>query len=208
MVLGGKLTFINKLLLAILAAGILAGCASRTPPPPLMSPYGPGAPYGYVDEKISDDTYRITFVGPRISTATQRSAREKDSTMAKAQASELARWRAAQLAVNASMPRFIVDHEEVETEVVETRSFYPIYHPFYSFGYGSRYSYGGHYYGGPYYPPYYHYSPRFETTLRAIVKLEVRLVDGRVGGSIDAANYASGMEMKYPQGGAAANGGY
>jgi hypothetical protein len=121
----------RNLLLGAAALGLLAACATATP-------YGPasqGGGYGFSDQRIEQNRFRITFRG---NSSTPREVVENSLL-----------FRAAELTVEQGYDYFIVVENETETSKSYSGSSYP---PFYG-----RYGYGHPFYGSGYSFPYYAY---------------------------------------------------
>lgn len=134
------------------AALILAACATATPYGPASS----GGGYGFSDQRIEENRYRITFRGNSL---TSRETVENSLL-----------FRAAELTVERGYDYFIVVENETEASKRYTRSspaFYgrygyghPFHRPYYAFPY---YAYG---FGWGY--PYDDYSTREITRYSAV----------------------------------------
>jgi len=89
------------------ALAAVAGCAG--PPPDLMVPKAADANFGYVEKRISDSTYEITYYGPEVYTeVTVKSWLERIAATAQKTSHDLALWRAAQLATDKGYKGFTV----------------------------------------------------------------------------------------------------
>jgi hypothetical protein len=76
-------------------AAMLVSCASG-PSPPLLSPLAQARDYGYRDAQIGPDTYEVTYLGPNQETL--RLSPDADADAARTRATDMALWRAAQVA--------------------------------------------------------------------------------------------------------------
>lgn len=123
------------LVLGLFAITILAACAAG---PTFYQPAG-GGPYGFSEEQIDAETWRVRFAG---NSATDR-GRVEDYLL----------YRSAEIAVAARADGFVVLKEEVEKDVVYHGT---TYHPGYV---------GGHYWlGGRGHPRYSHFGVGLGTT--------------------------------------------
>jgi hypothetical protein len=190
---------IARLSVPVLLA-LLGGCASEKPMPPLMSPISQVTDFGYSNRDLTGGRIEVVYLGPARRVSTWRSSRQEAVDHAKAEADELATWRAAQVALDRGKPAFeIVDkHTDVEVDVRD-------YYDPYPFGwYPYRWS------RAPLYAPY----PPYYTTYRdayaqAQSKLTIQLLDKMQPGALDARETADRLSRKYgpppPQPGATPN---
>lgn len=173
----------------------VAACASE-PPPPLMSPLAEARHYGYTEKPLGGSTWQVRYVGPQIPTSRNRAAREVDSDAVKAQARDLALWRAAQLTLDRGHPVFRVVDEEIETEVLTTRDYYS--------GYGYYPYYHPYPFHGPFYwPGYYGYPRSFEsysqTTVRGVATLTIAMQETAGPDTVDAAATVERLRGAWPR---------
>jgi hypothetical protein len=176
----------------LLAAGLVAGCATApTPPPPLMSPYpASGYGYGYAEERIGPDLLRVVYHGPLRPLDPAGAARAPQLDRAASEAADLALWRAAQLALAESKPAFAVIERRADTETLRRPGGWA-YDPWYPYDCYPRYS---RYWGCRAWPPYY-VPPMADGRARAT--LTVRL-EGRVTPrNVDAAATIQRLERIY-----------
>ena len=117
----------RKIALAVVAAASLAACVTSTP----YQPAAKGGGYGFSEQRIEADRYRITFRG---NSSTTREMVENSLL-----------YRAAELTVQDGFDYFIVVERDTEAKKSYTTSGEPAF-----FG---RYWYGhpGYYYAFPYY---------------------------------------------------------
>lgn len=104
--------------LAALAALALAACATSTP-------YGPATeknPYGFSDQKIEENRYRIVFRG---NSSTERETVETYLL-----------FRAAELTLASGYDYFIVTEQDTEESKRYSSSGYPAFYGRYNYGYG------------------------------------------------------------------------
>lgn len=113
-----------RILTGLFAAGMLAACASGTYYSPSATPDG----YGYSDQKIEDNRYRIVFRGNSL---TERETVENYLL-----------YRAAEVTVENGYDHFMVVREDTEKETTVTGYRDPFYYgrgrPFPYYGYGYR----------------------------------------------------------------------
>lgn len=118
-----------RLIFAAAMTLFMAACATSTP-------YGPATgknPYGFTDQRIEDNRYRIVFRG---NSSTTREAVET-----------FLLFRAAELTVQSGFDYFIVSEQDTEANKRYTTSPNPAFFGRYNYGYGY----------GPYAFPYYAY---------------------------------------------------
>ena len=127
--------------LAVALAGALAAC-SQAPRPPLMSPIAQVTDFGYSNRDLTNGRVEVTYLGPSYRVSTWRASRQEAVDKAKAQAEELATWRAAQVALAKGKPAFeVVDqHTDVEVDIRQYYDPYPYaWYPYpYYYGRGRR----------------------------------------------------------------------
>lgn len=136
----------NALGLAALAALTLAACATSTP-------YGPATgknPYGFSDQKIEDNRYRIVFRG---NSSTEREAVETYLL-----------YRAAELTLENGFDYFVVTEQDTEANRRYSTTGNAAFFGRYGYGFGP-YSYGFPYYayGWGWGSPYGGFGPDFNT---------------------------------------------
>lgn len=178
---------------ALLLVGVLAfaaGCASRQPPVAAMVAQSSTGEYGYSEEMLSSDLYKVSYVSPRLR-ARQGSEDDHGLAAEKQRVHELALWRAAQLAKDKGYPAFLVQQESRDVDVtVRSYPVYPVYPPGYLFGRqcwgcGWPYGYGswpygyGYGYGSGYY--------RTRAAGRITVDLTVKMLSSPTPESFDTA---------------------
>lgn len=104
---------------AVAAALASAGCATAPaePLPPYMSPYPAGKyGYGYGEERLTPDTWRVTYQGPWQELATEPAAQRAQIERAAMATSELALWRASQLVLANGKSAYTVIDRRTDTE--------------------------------------------------------------------------------------------
>jgi hypothetical protein len=168
------------LLAVVVAAGATAaGCTSeRQPPVAAMVAHSATGDYGYAEEMLAADLYKVAYVSPRL-----RATGDDDHGLAaeKQRVYELALWRAAQLAKEKGYPAFAVQQESRDVDVTVRRDpVYPVAPPVpYFFGRncwrcGWPYGYGYWPYGWPYgYGPAYY---RTQASGRIKAELTVKML--------------------------------
>lgn len=113
------------------AALLLAACTTATP-------YGPASKtggYGFSDQRIEDNRYRITFRG--------------NSTTSREIVENALLYRAAELTVQRGFDYFLVFEQDTEARTTYRSSSYPAFY--------GRYGYGSPFYHPHYSFPYYAY---------------------------------------------------
>lgn len=134
---------------AIFAVVVLlaAACATSTP-------YGPAnGGYGFSDQKIEDNRYRVTFRG---NASTSRETVEN-----------FLLYRAAELTLENGFDYFIVVESDTEAKTTYSHSsYYPAYYGRYDYYYGSR-RYHRHF---PYYASGFDWAHPYESYTREITR--------------------------------------
>src|SRR5262245_19478367 len=105
---------------ALLVASILlavVACAAKKPPPlvPAMVPFSANGDYGYSEGALEPDLYAVTFVSPSLS-AHGDPAQDYGLDGEKKRVATLARWRAAQLALEKGYAAFRVESETSDAD--------------------------------------------------------------------------------------------
>lgn len=180
-----------RVLSVTILLGLLGAC-SETPKAPLMSPVSQVTDFGYSNRDLAGNRIEVTYLGPARRVSTWRDSRREAVDEAKAQAEELATWRAAQVALDKGKPAFqIVDkHTDVEVDVRD------YYDPYPSAWYPYPYPYG--WARGPFYPLYPRYYGNYrDAYAQAQSKLTVQLLDKMQPGAIDARETADRLSRKY-----------
>ncbi len=140
-----------RTILAIAAAATLVGCATSTP-------YGPATgnnPYGFTDQRIEENRYRITFRG---NSSTTREAVET-----------FLLFRAAELTVESGFDYFIVTEQDTEANKRYSAQSNPAFFGRYYYGYGPYCCAFPYYaYGWGWGSPYNDFSTREITRYTAI----------------------------------------
>jgi hypothetical protein len=149
---------------------IAAGCTTRQPPAAAMVAQGATGDYGYSEQMLAADLYKVAYVSPRL-----RATRDSDDahglTADKQRVYELALWRAAQLAKEKGYPAFAVQQENRDVDVTVRHD--PIYPPGpYLFGRYCRWRCGWPYgFGWPYDYGYYRTSAAGRISVELTVKM-------------------------------------
>jgi hypothetical protein len=179
--------------LALLLGGALAAC-SQTPQPPLLSPIAQVTDFGYADRDLANDRIEVTYLGPSYRVSTWRNSRQEAVDRAKAQAEELATWRAAQVALAKGKPAFeIVDrHTSVEVDVRDYYDPYPFGWAPYGYGY-----YPYRWARAPFYSPWPVSGGYRDAHAQAEAKLTVQLLDKTKPGALDSQATADRLSQKY-----------
>ena len=115
----------------LVAAGLLAGCAG--PRYPLYSPVQATGTFGFAEEQLGNDRYRVTYRAPirrgyELSPAERQRVAEHGIELAY----DMALMRAAELALAAGAPRFDVSERrnDIDADVRVGYAYYPYYDPF------------------------------------------------------------------------------
>lgn len=179
----------TMLLVGLAVASIaVSGCTTRTPPVSAMVAQGATGDYGYSEQMVAPDLYKVAFVSPRLR-ATPDSDNDHGLVAEKQRVYELALWRASQLAKEKGYPAFLVQQESRDVDVTVRRDpVYPAYPPVPYFGYcrwrcGWPYGYG-------YWPYRYGYGYGYYRTRaagRISVDLTVKMLTARTPEAFDTA---------------------
>ncbi len=188
------------LLIGVLALGALAaGCATRQPPVAAMVAQSVTGEYGFSEQMLSPDLYKVSYVSPRLR-ATEGSDDNHGLAAEKQRVYELALWRAAQLAKEKHYPAFLVQQESRDVDVTVRRDpVYPAYPPMpYFFGRrcwdcGWPYGYGYGPYGYGYGYGYY----RTRAAGRITVNLTVKMLSSPTPESFDTAATEARLRKAY-----------
>ena len=142
---------IRNAMIALAAAAGLAACATSTP-------YGPAtgkSPYGFSDQRIEENRYRVVFRG---NSSTTREAVETYLL-----------YRAAELTVESGYDYFVVTEQDTETNKRYSTSPNPAFYGRYYYGYGAYCCAFPYYaYGWGWGSPYDDYSVREYTRYTAV----------------------------------------
>ncbi|MGE5146831.1 MAG: CC0125/CC1285 family lipoprotein [Candidatus Eiseniibacteriota bacterium] len=188
--------------LTIVLAAALAAC-SQAPRPPLMSPISQVTDFGYANRDLTDGRIEVTYLGPSYRVSSWRDSRQAEVDKAKAQAEDLATWRAAQVALARGKPAFEIVDRNSNIEV-DVRNYYDPYPYPYPFGY-----YPYYYARDPFYPVFPvlpSYSGYREARAQAEAKLTVQLLDKMKPGALNAQETADRLSQKYGPAANPANG--
>jgi len=173
---------------AFIGALALSGCAAG-PEKPLLSPLVQGS-FGYAERPTGGDHWSITYVAPVRRTVTAGDIRTKDTAAARAQALDLAMWRAAQIAQAQGYQGFRIDTRNFDVDVQADS---PYFDPFFYRGPLYR-DYA--LWGGAYPFPSYVSSPFAD--LRSVVTLDVTLTNQPQSDEFVAAETIAAMRRAYP----------
>ncbi|MFN4281161.1 MAG: CC0125/CC1285 family lipoprotein [Alphaproteobacteria bacterium] len=128
---------------------LLAACASG-PSYPLYSPSAVTGTFGFSEQRVADNSYKVTYVSPTRQAADSRAAIDDRRQSLLTLTNDLALWRAADLALANGQKEFRVTRRDNDVDV--QRSVYDSY-PYYQRGrrYGPPYRpyYGPNFYGPP-----------------------------------------------------------
>ncbi len=182
----------------VLVALAVAGCAVG-PGHPLYTPRAVAKSFGYAEERVARDRFRITYAAPVRRTFPHAGPRRQDDAAEQlALAYDMALWRASEVALANGYPGFVAGPRDNQVQVDVAYDYYrdPFYDdPFYHYGHRRHrlhrhYPYDPYYYGGR----YSRYALMAATTT---VTVELRKV--RVPEAIDAATTIRRMRRKYPE---------
>jgi hypothetical protein len=96
----------------IIAAAALAACAEGPRHPLFVARADSPDSYGYSEESLAEDLYRVSYLGPEVRTRTIRPQWvERAAQKAEETAYDLALWRAAELSIQKGYPAFQVTEE-------------------------------------------------------------------------------------------------
>lgn len=173
------------------AAGLallMGACSTPSPPKPAMVSIGANGNYGYSEVMLEPDRYQVSYLTPRLKVSASRADREADIVAAKAQAHDLAFWRAAQLGREKgfSALKLVDEHTDSDVSTNIQRSYSPAFYGFYGFpryrhypgGFGPIPWFPDDYYGyGPWGPYDYYEYQRTTSSLRVNSRLEVEFYE-------------------------------
>jgi len=138
-----------RLCFAALTAIAISACATSTPYAPAES----GRGYGFAEQKIEENRYRITFRGNSLTT------RETVETFLL--------YRAAELTLQNGYDYFVVVEGDTEANTTYSRSANPAFFGRYGYGFGP-YGYPG--YAFPYYAYGFGWGSPYDTYTREIIR--------------------------------------
>ncbi len=93
----------------IIAAAALAACAEGPQHPLFVARADSPDSYGYTEESLAEDLYRVSYLGPEVRTGTIRPQWvERAAQKAEETTHDLALWRAAQVSLQKGYPAFQV----------------------------------------------------------------------------------------------------
>ena len=190
----------NRLFLAatLAAAGALAGCQTASPRAPLYTPQQQAKSFGYSEKQVSPGLYEVNYVGPRTRIATWGDPHQADVKAVKMAAGDMARLRAADLALKKGFPAFKI--EKFESDATVNRDDYYPWGPTVGFGFGLGHNYGHHHHGpftgiGIGFPHGYGGGNRSDAKAR--VKMQVRMLPAPGPDGEDAAKVLRDLRGKY-----------
>jgi hypothetical protein len=186
-------TVTRLLACAALTTG-LSACSGDPlgPAPPLMSPYpAAGYDYGYAEERLTAELWRVVYHGPWRRLDLDAPLRQRQLDRAASEAADLALWRAAQLALLAGKPAFSIADRRTDTETLRRPgAFVDDPWPYYG-----SYTYGRRAFGPQPWPASY-YVPG-EAHGRARATLVIRLENRATAAALDAAAAVRRLEPIY-----------
>jgi hypothetical protein len=166
----------------------LAACETG-PQAPLLSPLAQTKRYGYAETQRGPDALEVSYLGPTRRTVRFEPDRAADADAARAQSTDMALWRAAQIAQQRGFLGFRVTQTRSSTDSFADPSYDD---PFYGPWWGP---WRGHRFGYPY-PPYPTPSPY--ATLQPRVSLDVQLRNELAPGDYNAADVIKELRARYP----------
>ncbi len=174
---------------------IAAGCTTRQPPAAAMVAQSATGEYGYSEQMLSADLYKVGYVSPRLR-ATQDSDDAHGLAGDKQRVYELALWRAAQLAKEKGYPAFAVQQESRDVDVTVRHD--PAYAPVpFLFGRHCHWRCGWPY-GYGYWPYDYGYGYyRTRAAGRISVELTVKMLSARKPDAFDTAATEEWLRQKH-----------
>ncbi|MGH6931475.1 MAG: CC0125/CC1285 family lipoprotein, partial [Dongiaceae bacterium] len=187
---------VRSVLIAAGLVGSLGGCAAREPPRAAMVPWSITGDYGYSEEQIGLDRYRVVFRSPRL-----RAEPDPEDSHGlepeRLRVHDLALWRAAQLAKERGYSAFTVeqDNRDIDITVQRERGYSPAPYPL-LFGGPWRWRNGYWPYGfWPGYPSAD--THRVTATGRVKSELTVRMLRTWSAGAIDTAATLDRLRRQY-----------
>ena len=194
-----------RLIAGVILAVALAACAGKAPPPlvPAMVPISANGDYGYSESALASDVYAVTFVSPSLSA---HGDPEQDYGLdgEKKRVAALARWRAAQLALEQGYPAFQVQSETSDADVTVVDPPGPppyVLAPMRTMsGPPCRWDCDRPigYWGDPYFNPVYdNWYRRGHSSGRVTAKLTVKMLPGAIAGAEDAAQTDERLRAAY-----------
>jgi hypothetical protein len=194
-----------RLIAGVILAVALAACAGKAPPPlvPAMVPISANGDYGYSESALAPDVYAVTFVSPSLSA---HGDPEQDYGLdgEKKRVAALARWRAAQLALEQGYPAFQVQSETSDADVTVVDPPGPppyVLAPMRTMsGPPCRWDCDRPigYWGDPYFNPVYdNWYRRGHSSGRVTAKLTVKMLPGAIAGAEDAAQTNERLRAAY-----------
>ena len=180
----------------ILASSILVLASCTTAPselaPPYMSAYPAGKyGYGYSEERLGPDTWRVIYRGPWQQLPLEAAARAAALDRAAKATNELALLRAAQLARAENKPAFTIADRRTDTDTQRQPGgyaydpFWPNFTPVHQHG---RYPYWHAPLWTP--PPYVPGNAAGKATTTLVIRMERRVT----GNNVDAAETETRLE--------------
>jgi hypothetical protein len=186
------IAFFARRVAVVLLAATLAACETG-PSLPLLSPIEQARTYGYSETAKGPEKVEVTFVAPTQRSTRFQPERDADANAARTRATDMALWRAAQIAQQRGFAGFRVTQTRADTDV---------YHddywddPFYGPGWGPWGPWRGRRFGWPY--PYYPSASPY-TWVQPRVSLDVELRNELAPGDYKAADVISELRRRYPQ---------
>lgn len=180
------LSLVAVALVAVAVA--LASCAGPSQyglasPATLMSRLESPESYGYLDKRLSDRTYRVSYFGPTVRTgATDLPGRERAGRRAEETAYDLALWRASKITLDNGYGAFTVTESTAElNRYIVGRDYTGAYPPTMT----GVFILAAGFYSATYYNPH--------------VTLSVEMLDAPSQDAFDARETAERIERKYAE---------
>ncbi len=177
----------------LLAVAMVAGCAAGAPYP-LYSPQEIAGSYGFGEQRLNRDHYKVTYLAPARTIYSYDDHGRKQAVASRlALAYDMALWRAAELALANGYPALAVSHRDNDVRVDVRYDYdddpyghFPYYHRrfhHHHFGYLSRRRHG--------------YHDRY-ADLTARVSIAVAFRKAPDGDGMDAKAVLERLRAKYP----------
>ena len=112
----------------VVAAGLLLAACASGPSYPLYSPQALTGTFGYSEQKVGNNTFKVTYVSPQRSSVDSRNVVEERRKALLTLSNDMAIWRAAALALANGQKEFRVTRRDNDVDVQRSTSdTYPYY---------------------------------------------------------------------------------